>query len=467
MQDSISNMPHESTAAPTLLATRPLAICLLAIWLSVSGCDAIFGSKSDETTDEIFDEGQIDPTLVDNVGYVPLNPFYTLSMLGGFDAPIDVYVGYDELIYVADRQGLHVLDLAGRPQNFISEIGWPGQPTQPLRDITAIVQDRRFNLYVAARRDTTVAGAHCTSYPGETERCDLAVIYRLSGLTSGAPRLENIIWHPFDDGSRSQSRFDLPDVYQAESGPQYSDDDASFTGVAVLADNTLYAVRSGPVNVVGVDGRPNSTFSPFNALMVYDGDGEYVRFARTLSPSNPSLLSAVWPTAVATYVGPPQRTSVDLTEDFVIAQGPPGSALRYAVLSILNVSTPDGDVFQVDTGRLGASSNPENGDGFLYGDFRFERPMGLAIAADETGYLFVVDTAKDSLLVFNRVGVEGVAPPPGAGNLRPVKVSFGGEGSGPLQFRDPSGVAYFERIVYVADTGNNRIARYRLNTDFE
>ncbi|MBT4052166.1 MAG: hypothetical protein HOE73_03650, partial [Bacteroidetes Order II. Incertae sedis bacterium] len=36
-----------------------------------------------------------------------------------------------------------------------------------------------------------------------------------------------------------------------------------------------------------------------------------------------------------------------------------------------------------------------------------------------------------------------------------------------LQFREPQGVAYFQRIVYVADSGNNRIGRFRLNTDFE
>ena len=46
-------------------------------------------------------------------------------------------------------------------------------------------------------------------------------------------------------------------------------------------------------------------------------------------------------------------------------------------------------------------------------------------------------------------------------------VSFGGTGDGALQFRNPQGVSYFRRIVYVADTGNNRISRFRLNTDFE
>jgi hypothetical protein len=60
-----------------------------------------------------------------------------------------------------------------------------------------------------------------------------------------------------------------------------------------------------------------------------------------------------------------------------------------------------------------------------------------------------------------------VAAPPGASSTRPIPVSFGGTGDGALQFDNPQGVAYFDRIVYVADTGNNRISRFRLNTDFE
>jgi len=48
-----------------------------------------------------------------------------------------------------------------------------------------------------------------------------------------------------------------------------------------------------------------------------------------------------------------------------------------------------------------------------------------------------------------------------------VTVSFGGTGDGAMQLDRPMGVATFQRIVYVADSGNNRISRYRLNTDFE
>ena len=432
-----------------------LGILLLTAALvlpSLSGCDAIFGSKTDVTTDEIFDEGQIDPTLVDEVGYVPLNPFYSQGTLGSFDAPTDVYVGYDELIYVADRQGLHVLDLAGRPQAFVGEVGWPGGSAQPLRDIQAVIQDRLLQLYVAARRDTMIDG----------RIWDLPVVYRISGMTSGIPTLEDIIWHPFDDKSRSANQFRNPREF-GESG--FSDEDGSFTGVALLADNSVYISRSGPINVRD-DGLPNIV-APFNGVLLFSTEGVNNVFVSALNPTQASLLSAIYPSAIVTNIGPPQRTSVDETRDFFIAQAPPNGSLRYSVLSVIVVETTNGTEYRVDIERLGASTNPENGDGFLYGDFHFERPAGLAIAADETGYGFVVDTAKDSLFIFNRVGVEGVAPPPGAGNLRPVKVSFGGDGSGPLQFRDPSGVAYFERIVYVADTGNNRIARYRLNTDFE
>ena len=49
----------------------------------------------------------------------------------------------------------------------------------------------------------------------------------------------------------------------------------------------------------------------------------------------------------------------------------------------------------------------------------------------------------------------------------PVVVSFGGTGDSAKEFNRPNGVAYFDKIVYVADTGNNRISRFRLNTDFE
>jgi hypothetical protein len=468
------------------------ALALAAV--AFSGCDSVLGSKDDATTDEIFDEGAVDPTLVDEVGYVPLNPFYTQSANGGqLQTPVDVYVGFDELIYVGDEQGIHVLDLAGRPQTFLGEItgvindgGTPDDPTddeevppQPLRDITAVIQDRQLDLLVAARRDTTLIDT--TVVMGDTtitiKDWDLPVIYRIAGLTTGAPTVEDIIWHPFDDRSRSDNSFRNPqcfgisssmctqEVLDDPSSTVLTDQDARFTDIAILADNSFYVTRSGPVNTRN-EGKPDIV-AEFNGVLAFTPGGTNTRYVSALSATQPSLLSAVYPSALATPIGPPQRSNFPATQDFFVAQNPPDRELRYPVLSVLVVETTLGTEFRVDTERLGAAANPDNGDGFLYEEFGTVSPTALALAADETGYLFVTDETTDSLYVFNRNGVEGVAPPPGAGTLRPVNVSFGGEGSGPLTFDDPQGVAYFERVVYVADTGNNRIARYRLNTDFE
>jgi hypothetical protein len=104
---------------------------------------------------------------------------------------------------------------------------------------------------------------------------------------------------------------------------------------------------------------------------------------------------------------------------------------------------------------------------FLYEPFRFTRPADVCVAPDETGYLFVVDSERDSLYQFTSKGFEGVNPPPSSGLTKQVPASFGGFGSGPFQFKGPSGVAYFRRTLYVADRGNNRIMRYRLSSDLE
>lgn len=430
---------------------RLLPLLLLA--LSLTGCDTLFGSKDDPTTDEIFEEGEIDPTLLDEVGYVPLNPFFTQTALGTLDAPQDVYVGYDEFLYAVDAQGLHVLDLAGRPQTAVQTVGG-----QPLRDAGCVIQDRRLHVYVCARRDTTVNG----------RVWDLPVVYHLDQLAvGGGARVVDIIWHPFDDGSR-QIRFTEPTVFDDGAQP-ISDEEAEFTGVGVLDDNRIYVSRRGPLNSVNPDGRPTS-ISPFNVIMEFTPDGENTQRI-AFDPTRPSLRSSVYPSDVLTFFHPPQRSGLPPNDNFVLAQAPPPEANvvqpRFSVLSIVVVETPDGIEYRANTSLLNVASDPENGDGFLYEEGKFEAPSDLALSADGTNRVFVLDAARDSLFIFNGNGVEGVAPPPGAGSLRPIVVSFGGEGSGPLSFRDPQGVAYYDRTVYVADTGNDRISRFRLNTDFE
>lgn len=408
-----------------------------------AGCDSIFGSKQDRVTDEIFDAGRSDPQLINEVEYVPLFPFFDQAGdAGTLDSPKDIYVGYDELIYVVDGRGLHVLDSSGRPAKFIPIDGGG----------TSVIQDRRLHVYVTARRDTLVNGRNW----------NLPVVLRYSDLTSGIPKLEKIIWHPFDDDSR---RFNRPD-------PIATDEEVSFTGVAVIYDNHVYVSRRGPVN------ERSSVILPHNTIMEFDKDGVNLQSLVSLHPSQASLRSAIYPADVATFVQPPQRSFYEQSRHLLIAQSaspndvvsgsePPISPLRYSALSIKVVFGSDGVEYQPDTQMLQASANPSRGDGFLYDEFKFVNPTDLAVAADGSNYLFVLDGGSDSLFVFTGQGIEGVTPPPGSTSPKPVIVSFGGSGDGAKQFDRPQGVAYFRKIVYVADTGNNRISRFRLNTDFE
>src|SRR5690606_2534513 len=188
--------------------------------------------------------------------YVPLFPFFTQAGDGGtLDQPQDVYVGYDEFIYVVDTRGLHVLDLAGRPATFVPIPGGG----------TSVIQDRRFDVYVTGRRDTTLNG----------RTWNLPVVRRYRGLSSGNPSLEDIIWHPFDDDSR---RFNRPD-------PIATDEQVEFTGVGVLPNNRIYVARRGPVNDLA------SVILPHNTILGYSPEGVNTQALIALNPTPPSLRS--------------------------------------------------------------------------------------------------------------------------------------------------------------------------------
>ena len=408
-----------------------------------SGCDSLFGSKQDDVTKEIFDAAKSDPTFIKDVEYVPLFPFFTNGANGiPFDQPADIYPGFDELIYVVDKNGLHILTSSGTPAAFVPIPGGG----------TSVTQDRRLSVYVTARKDTVVLG----------RTWNLPVVLRYDQIETGNPRLARIIWHPFDDDSR---KFTRPD-------PTDTDEQVQFTGVGVLFNNNIYVSRRGPENARG------SIIIPHNTIMEFTPEGVNIQSLTALHSTRPSLRSAVYPADVITFVHPPQRSSFEQSRHFILAQSAalndvatgdpvPVPRLRFSVLSIRAVVTSDGIEYQTDTAKLVITGNPDRGDGFFYGDFKFTNPTDLTFASDGTNYIYVLDGGSDSLFVFTNAGIEGVAPPVGASSPKPVVVSFGGTGDGSTQFRSPLGVGYAREIVYVADTGNNRISRFKLNTDFE
>jgi DNA-binding beta-propeller fold protein YncE len=74
------------------------------------------------------------------------------------------------------------------------------------------------------------------------------------------------------------------------------------------------------------------------------------------------------------------------------------------------------------------------------------------VTVDNSGNIYVVDSFKDSLYKFSSLG-------------KLKSESFGGTGSSITQFSRPSGVVFFDKTLYICDTGNNRILRFILSTD--
>ena len=96
--------------------------------------------------------------------------------------------------------------------------------------------------------------------------------------------------------------------------------------------------------------------------------------------------------------------------------------------------------------RYRSAFSPSDGVAFAKPN-SFKRPEGCTI--DPTGNIFVADAGRDSVYKFTSFGDK--------------IIGFGG----PSVFSEPYAVAYFNKIVYVADRGNNRILRFILSTDVQ
>jgi len=398
----------------------PSGLLLCGLALFFSACDGFFGTKTD---DSFLGQQQYDNR---QVAYVPIQP-----VLGGFTNPVDVIAGWDELIYVADAGTEQIIsfDQAGNEQGRFKVQG-----------LKAIAQDRRLDLLALGTRDTTVNGVDYR----------LPAIYRIDqnqqgtrgnglyGLLNAA--ISKTVTHPF---------------YFKSGTPASSDAGASFEGIAILGDNRYYVTRNG----VG----KSPTFGPDDAVLLFSAADKFitaVAINTSLGLFNDYFRK---PKGIATEIAPPQTPSVSLTNgNFVFTSTDAATPLKAQVVQY--TESEFGADFSVKQLTAGDTTQA---DGFMYENQRFTAPQDVCFAGDGTNYYFIVDAARDSLYQFTAKGYEGVNPPPGYNGTKVIKASFGGHGAGLTQFDRPSGVAYLNRIVYVADAGNKRVLRFKLTTDFE
>jgi hypothetical protein len=389
---------------------RNLLLVVAAATLLATGCEGFFGKK--------LDPAFIDVPVYNNraVAYVPIQPVWS-----NFTHPVDIAIGFDELIYVADdvTQEIVCMDQAG---NEIGRMSVPG--------VHAIVQDRSLDLLALGTFDTL----------GST----LQAIYRIQLDNSGSYGLAN---------ARIEHKSVHPFYYKATFAPGL-DNLVSLNGIGLKADNSYYVTRSG--------NNSSPVFGPDDAVVKFDHRDDFIS---TVSVNTSlGILSDYFekPVGITTQCQPPQSPFVSTEEDFVFTSLSSSTQLK---VQYIRVAVSDGGTdYFVEELVVGDTSKA---DGFLYEPNRFAAPLDVAYSGDGTNYIFVIDSEKDSVYQFTNLGLEGVKAPAGSTSTKNIKVSFGGTGVGLSQFNDPAAVAYYDQILYVADAGNRRVLRFKLTTDFD
>ncbi len=398
---------------------------LLLLSFTLNSCSFLFGSKKDKEVDQIFEQGRIDPNLVPTtVGYVPVLPFFNQYI-----NPVDVYVGFDNMLYVVDDAGVHVSDITGREYRVLAIPG-----------ATKVVQDRRLFTYVCGRIDVIRSG----------QTYNLPAIYKImNAAASGNYSVIDTLIQPDCDITRNNFR-------------GADDEKVRFTGITTTADNSLYITRTGPRNDLA------AFSSPDNAVLIFDGSGKNTGYAKELNPNTSSLKSVLGLNGITSFCAPPQvQFGMNQSKDFILAQGDQSQPVEFRVLWIKhNVDPATAETTFGQNNDL-LISDTSKARRFLYDSYRFKNPVDLCISPDKNGYLFVVDDQLDSVFIFTQAGYEGVNAPATSTNKKQIIASFGGPGIDLFHFNKCSGVAYFNKILYIADKENNRVCRYKLSTDIE
>lgn len=375
------------------------------------GCESYFGKKTD------LDFIEKPEFQLRDIAYVPVQP-----PLKGLNNPVDVLAGFDELIYVVDAATEEIIsfDESGR------ELG-----RMYVQGVKAIAQDRKLDLLAIGTETRTISGADF----------DLTCIYRIRlqqdegyGLQYAA--IVNKIVHPF----YFKSTFSSSDVTVV------------FNDIAVLRDNRYYVTREGDV--------AQQFGGPDDAVLLFSENDVYI--TPVAISSNGSLFNNYFkePFGISSLIQPPQ-IQANGPDDFMYTSIDPNGVIKVQYIEILETEfgvSYEPRVMEQDTSKA---------DGFLTTPFRFTDPMGITLSGDGRNHVFVTDRGKDSLYLFSLNGFEGVRPPAGYSTDKYVNVSFGGSGTSLMQFNQPMGVAYKNNILYVADSGNGRILRFKLTSDFD
>jgi hypothetical protein len=366
-----------------------------------------------------------------SVEYVPVLPNF-----GEGITPVSISFGYDELLYAVDSaKAIISYDAAGK------RLG-----TFNLPNVYFVIQNRSLDLYALGRVDTVINNLSF----------NLPVVYKISQKVAGeglgntrldlnSAQIVKKLIYPFSIKEPGKLTGNKANVEATQLG-----------AIGFMDDNSYYVTSSGPQETANefYNTRRNSILT-FNNQDVFQGgftEGDQVN---SLSPFG-----------LTSLVQPPQRARMETKKDFIYTvltkqNNSLAISVRYMEVKI------DPDLGLTTNFKPLAFPTAADANGYMYQAFRFKKPSAVLYAGTSQRYIFVADAGTDSILVFQDNGYEGTNPPPQYTNRKLIKVSFGGTGSGPMQFKRPSGLAFFDRTLFVADPGNKRISRFKLTSDYD
>jgi hypothetical protein len=201
-----------------------------------------------------------------------------------------------------------------------------------------------------------------------------------------------------------------------------------FPGITVFGDNTYLVARTGPDNSSFIDPDGRVLFFDRTDFFITPVPGLTTRVGTGITDINK-------PTGIASFPG---------VLDFVLTQSSEGVA--YGAIWMRYEKTEDFD------GWLPRFDPADPNQRFV----DFIRPnryvLAKSVAIDRSRRdVFIADAELDSVVKFNSRG-------------RFKSESFGFHKSAGLMMR-PTGVAHFEKVLYVLDAEAGQILRFRLSTD--
>jgi len=296
------------------------------------------------------------------------------------------------------------------------------------KDQLLYVADTRANRVVMLNRAGGVMSTRTMLHPvsiSQDSRLDLLVggeMVATNGDTVGAIFRISLVSESPDSAHRlDRARIDT--VWHEPAYPR-----RRFPGITALSDNTYLAARTGPDN--------SSFIDPDARVLLFDASDRFITpLPVFVSGSGTGISNINQPTGISAFPN---------SRNFILTQSSEGVA--YGALWMVYQSTSD---FQGWVPRFDPARFEDRTVDFIRPNIYV---YAKAVGIDPTrGDIFIADAALDSIFKYTSRGV-----------LK--KESFGLVLSQGVMHR-PSGLAFFDKVLYVLDRDQGLVLRFRLSTD--